>query len=91
MLQTELAVKKRRKIGETRADRVFDIMNYVILTVCFLLVAYPLYFIVIASISDPVDVNAGKVIFYPVKATLDGYRRILDYESFFTGYRNTLI
>ena len=92
MLQTELAVKKRRvKVGETRADRAFDIMNYVLLTICLLLVAYPLYFVVIASISDPVDVNAGRVILYPVKATLDGYRRILEYQSFFTGYRNTLI
>ena len=92
MLQTELAVKKRRvKVGETRADRVFDVMNYVLLTLCLLLVAYPLYFVVIASISDPVDVNAGRVVLYPVKATLDGYRRILDYQSFFTGYRNTLI
>ena len=92
MLQTETAVKRKQaKISETRADRVFDIMNYVILTFCLLLVAYPLYFVVIASISDPVDVNAGKVILYPVKATLDGYRRILDYGSFFTGYRNTLV
>ena len=92
MLQTELAVKKRRfKVGETRADRVFDVMNYVLLTLCFLLVAYPLYFVVIASISDPVDVNAGRVVLYPVKATLDGYKRILEYQSFFTGYRNTLI
>ena len=93
MLHTELAVKneRRAKISETRADRVFDIMNYVILTTCLLVVAYPLYFIVIASISDPVDVNAGKVFLYPVKVTLDGYRRILDYESFFTGYRNTIM
>ena len=93
MLQTELAVKneRRAKISETRADRVFDTMNYVILTICLLVVAYPLYFIVIASISDPVEVNAGKVFLYPVKASLDGYRRILEYESFFTGYRNTLI
>ncbi|MBO4470322.1 MAG: carbohydrate ABC transporter permease [Clostridia bacterium] len=66
-------------------------MNYVILTICLLIVAYPLYFIVIASISDPVDVNAGKVFLYPVKVTLDGYRRILEYDSFFTGYRNTLM
>jgi putative aldouronate transport system permease protein len=79
------------RVGQTRADRAFDIMNYVLLTVCFLLVAYPLYFIVIASISDPVDVNSGRVILYPVRATLDGYRRILDYKSFFTGYRNTVV
>ena len=91
MLQTELAAGRKRKISETRADRVFDVMNYVILTICLLLVAYPLYFVVIASISDPVDVNAGKVILYPVKATMDGYRRILEYDSFFSGYRNTLL
>ena len=91
MLQTELAAGRKRKISETRADRVFDVMNYVILTIYLLLVAYPLYFVVIASISDPVDVNAGKVILYPVKATMDGYRRILEYDSFFSGYRNTLL
>ncbi len=91
MLQTELAAGRKRKISETRADRVFDVMNYVILTICLLLVAYPLYFVVIASISDPVDVNAGKVILYPVKVTMDGYRRILEYDSFFSGYRNTLL
>lgn len=91
MLQTELAAGRKRKISETGADRVFDVMNYVILTICLLLVAYPLYFVVIASISDPVDVNAGKVILYPVKATMDGYRRILEYDSFFSGYRNTLL
>ena len=40
MLQTELAAKKRGlKVGQTRMDRTFDIMNYVILTICFLVVA----------------------------------------------------
>ena len=79
------------RIRRTRADKVFDILNYVILTFCFLIVAYPLYFIVIASISDPVDVYAGKVFLYPVNASLDGYRRIVEYKSFFTGYRNTAV
>ena len=84
MLQTELAAKKRGlKVGQTRMDKTFDIMNYVVLTICFLIVAYPLYFVVI--------VNAGRVILYPVKTTMDGYRRILEYKSFFTGYRNTLV
>ena len=83
--------KTGSRIRRTRADKVFDILNYVILTFCFLIVAYPLYFIVIASISDPVDVYAGKVFLYPVNASLDGYRRIVEYKSFFTGYRNTAV
>ena len=55
------------------------------------MVAYPLYFIVIASVSDPTAVYAGRVVLWPASFTLEGYRRILDYASFFTGYRNTIL
>lgn len=82
---------KKRGIRVSPADRIFDILNYVFLTLCLLIVAYPLYFIVIASVSDPTAVYAGKVILWPARFTLEGYQRILDYESFFTGYRNTVI
>ena len=83
--------QKKSKIRVSPADRGFDILNYVILTFCLLIVAYPLYFIVIASVSDPTAVYSGKVILWPARFTLEGYQRILDYESFFTGYRNTVI
>ena len=79
------------KIRLSRADQVFDAVNYVILTLCLLVVAYPLYFIVIASVSDPTAVYAGRVVLWPASFTLEGYRRILDYASFFTGYRNTIL
>ncbi len=79
------------RIRLSRADRVFDTLNYIFLTIALLVVAYPLYFIVIASVSDPSAVYSGKVIFRPASFTLEGYRRILDYSSFFTGYRNTLV
>ena len=82
---------KKTGIRVSPADRIFDILNYVFLTLCLLIVAYPLYFIVIASVSDPTAVYAGKVILWPARFTLEGYQRILDYESFFTGYRNTVI
>ena len=82
---------KKTGIRVSPADRIFDILNYVFLTLCLLIVAYPLYFIVIASVSDPTAVYAGKVILWPARFTLEGYQRILDYESCFTGYRNTVI
>jgi len=82
---------KGKRIRSSRADRIFDILNMVFLTICLLVVAYPLYFIVIASVSDPTAVYAGKVILWPARFTTEGYRRILDYASFFTGYRNTIV
>lgn len=81
----------KSRISKSGADKAFDILNYVLLTICLLVVAYPLYFILIASLSNPADVYAGKVLLWPSGFTLDGYKRILSYESFFTGYRNTLL
>ena len=59
-------------IRRTRADRAFDLMDYIFLTIAFLLVAYPLYFVVIASVSDPIAVYEGRVILFPIKPTLEG-------------------
>ena len=84
-------MKKSNKISLSKADRLFDIVNYAILTLVLLIVAYPLYFIVIASVSDPIAVYAGKVVFWPQSFTWEGYDRILEYDQFFTGYRNTVI
>ena len=83
--------KNVSSISRTRADKAFDLMDYIFLTVAFLLVAYPLYFVVIASVSDPIAVYEGRVILYPIKPTLEGYRRILSYSTLFTGYKNTLL
>ena len=81
----------QRSISQSRADVAFDVMNYILLTLALLVVAYPLYFIVVASISDPSAVYAGDVVWAPVKPTLEGYKRILSYDSLYTGYRNTLV
>jgi putative aldouronate transport system permease protein len=71
-------------------DRIFDTVNYIILSSFFLLVVYPLYFVIIASFSDPTLVNAGKVWILPQGITLLGYSKILQDVSIWIGYRNTL-
>ena len=83
--------KKANVIARSKADKAFDARDYVLLTIALLLVAYPLYFVVIASISDPIAVYEGRVILYPIRPTLEGYQRILSYSSLFVGYKNTLL
>ena len=61
---------------KTRGDRIFDTVNIILLALICLIVAYPLYFVVIASISDPNVVNKGGVIFYPKGVTLLGYQKL---------------
>jgi len=77
--------------SRSAGDRLFDYMNYFIFTLILLFVLYPLYFIVISSISDPVYVNLGKVWFIPKNITLDGYAQIFKDKRIVAGYINSFI
>ncbi|MGI6738476.1 MAG: carbohydrate ABC transporter permease [Christensenellales bacterium] len=77
-------------VGKSKSDLVFDVFVYVILTVVLLIVVYPLYFVVIASISDPLSVLAGDVILTPKNLNLESYRMVFRDSSVMTGYRNTI-
>ena len=44
----------------------------------------------LASITDPVIVNSGKLLFYPESPYFEGYARAFDYAPLWTGYGNTL-
>ncbi|MFD0717246.1 carbohydrate ABC transporter permease [Paenibacillus sp. GCM10027626] len=81
----------RQAIKQSRQDRLYDWFNYAILTVLLLIVAYPLYFVVIASFSDPKLVATGRVLFWPQSIDFKGYMEVLNYSPIWIGYRNTLI
>jgi putative aldouronate transport system permease protein len=55
------------------------------------MVLYPLYFIIIASISDPSQVSLGRVSFFPKGITLAGYKKVVEYDKIWVGYRNTIL
>jgi putative aldouronate transport system permease protein len=78
-------------IGRNRHDVVFDVVIFIILTFLFLIVAYPLYFIIISSFSDPVSVAQGKVVWRPIGFTFDGYMEVLKHSGVMRGFRNSLI
>lgn len=73
------------------ADRIFDTCNYILLTLVLFIILYPLYFVVIASFSDPMAVLGGKVIWKPVGFSLEAYGMVFRDSQVMTGYRNTII
>lgn len=76
---------------DRRGSVFFYAINTFVLVLLALIVVYPLYFIIIASISDPDAVLAGKVYLYPVKITLSGFKKIIGVSSVWKGYLNTII
>lgn len=71
-------------------DVVFDAILYSVCAVLLLIILYPLWFIVIASFSDPSAVAGGHVWVWPVGFTLDGYDELLRQPKVWLGYRNTI-
>ena len=74
-----------------KSDTIFYTINGIILLFLIVIVAYPLYFIIIASFSNPSMVGTGQVWFWPKGFNLAGYKKILEYEMIWIGYKNTII
>lgn len=74
----------------SRDDRVFDFFLYAIILLLTLVCVYPLYFTIIASISDPHAVYTGKVGLLPVGFSLEAYTTMLQNDAIWRGYGNTI-
>lgn len=84
------SIKKVGHIRRSKSDIVFDVFIYVTMALVLIACAYPLYFILIASVSNPMLIAVGKVTIFPQEFSLDGYYRIFSYGKIWTGYANTL-
>ena len=86
-MQKKRAGSKR----QTVSDCIFDAVNMVVMIVLCILIVYPLYYVLIASFTEPSIVASGKMLFYPEIPFLDGYVRIFEYRPIWQGYLNTAI
>lgn len=80
-----------KKFKSKLYDNLFDVINYIILTLILLIVIYPLYFIVIASVSNPDFVSNGEVWLLPKGINIEGYKSIFSDPIIGIGYKNTII
>jgi putative aldouronate transport system permease protein len=75
----------------TRGERTFNVLNVVLLVGLMVMTAYPLIYVVFASLSDPSQFVANRgALLRPLGFTLDAYRLVLQNPMIAIGYRNTL-
>ncbi|MCL2479269.1 MAG: carbohydrate ABC transporter permease [Treponema sp.] len=70
-------------------DRVFDIINNILMWCVLIIVVYPLIYILSASFSSADAVTSGKVWLFPVKPSILAYTGIFQNKSVLTGYYNS--
>ena len=72
------------------SDKTSDVILVLITAVIMFIVAYPLYYVLVASFSDPYDVYAGKTFLLPSGFTFDGYKAVFADSNIFTSYLNSI-
>ena len=84
-----IAASRQKQPGGL-SDKVSDIVLVVICAAVMLIVAYPLYYVLVASFSDPYDVYAGKTFLLPSQFTLKGYQAVFADSALFSGFMNSI-
>lgn len=75
----------------SRDDLIYEIITKMFLVVVMIVIIYPVYFVLVASFSDPIYVNSGEMLFWPKGFTLLGYQRVFKDSRIWIGYRNTIM
>ena len=83
---------KKRRVKKIKAgDRAFDIINTLLLVFVFLVIFYPLYYVLIASFSDPDLVLTGKIFLLPKGFQLESYQKVFENSEVMNGYLHTIL
>lgn len=79
---------KRKRLTQ---DVFVNILFHLIAVIMILLVIYPLWFVIIASFSNPADVASGKVWIWPKVIDVRGYQKLFEQSQIWKSYLNTII
>lgn len=79
------------KIKRSGSDIRLDIIFKAIAFLMVLAVIYPLWFVIVASFSNPQEIANGEVWLFPAQWDFSGYRELFRQKQIWTSYLNTII
>ena len=89
-MKSETIHKKSKWANYSLGDKIFLITVYGVIILVTFACLYPMFFTVIASVSDPHAVYTGKVSFWPKGFSLTSYKLVFQNKGIWKGYANTI-
>lgn len=83
-----LIMRRKRSIDYSIGDRFFLGLIWVLAILFFIIIAYPMLFIVISSFSG--GINSISLWLVPKNFSLEGYRAVLGYDNIWLGFTNSI-
>lgn len=82
---------KKTKIRDSFGDRIFNLVCGAFVLVLIAVIIYPLWFVFMASFSDPMYVNNGSILLIPKGFQLEGYEMVFENSRLWITYGNTIL
>jgi putative aldouronate transport system permease protein len=80
-----------KTIGKSKADIAFDIANAIIMLVLMFITLYPMYYVICASVSNNVQLQANPgILWYPKGFNLGAFKLAFSHPLLVSGYKNIL-
>lgn len=80
---------KPSQIRRTREDRIFILIDQLLVLFVFIAIFYPLWYILVMSFDGDIYNTALRLL--PSKWSLNGYKAVFNYSRVWTGYRNSVL
>lgn len=71
-------------------EKIFNIIMCILGIIITIIALYPVYYVLIASISKPFYVDTGDIIYKPYGFCLESYKQIIGNQKIWIGYGNTI-
>jgi len=79
------------KIEKNVSEKIFDVVNIIIMSLVIICTLYPILNMLAISLSDDVYVLTSKVTFYPRGLDLDAYKQVFSNNFLMRAYKNTIL
>ena len=92
-VEVDIDITARKRVGKSLGEKIFDVINYLLITLICLICLYPMLYVLFASVSNgnALYTHVGPIWAPLQPMTLQGYGHVLSNPDITTGYLNTII
>jgi putative aldouronate transport system permease protein len=83
--------RRRKHIKETTGERVFNVINILIMLVIAFLSLYPIWYVFVNSFNDANDAMMGGIYWWPRMLSLENYKAVFRNATVFQAYTITVL
>lgn len=80
-----------KAFNATRAEKIFDITNFIIMGIIMIITLYPFLNVLAISLNDSVDTVRGGIYLWPREFTWENYSTIFSYTGLIQGFKITIL